>query len=99
MTHFVRHRKSFSTPGSAGSHHFSPVGRTHTLTKTVFVFSFSVRGLKSSFHLIISLMRGSSKFGAANISVKHKLTIARWAKITWSIFQAKPFGLQELPLA
>src|SRR5690606_20413363 len=56
MSWFRRYRQFFSAFSSSTSKYFSSIGRCHSFSKTVFVFSLSFRWLKCSFtHCLISL--------------------------------------------
>jgi hypothetical protein len=52
---FVGNRQFGATFCTTGGKHSAAIGGSHTFTKTVFVLSLAIRGLKCPFHLLLFL--------------------------------------------
>ena len=50
MTLHARNREFLSAPSSACPYHPAPIGSRHAFTEAVLISSFSLRGLKCTFH-------------------------------------------------
>jgi len=61
LRHLVGNGQFLATFGSSARQYLSSVFRSHTLHKAVFVLSFTIRGLKRSFHdTNLSRQKGSA---------------------------------------
>jgi hypothetical protein len=62
---FVRNGQFLTTMCAARSQHATTIGRGHSFAETMFVFAFSVRWLKRSFHLYTGFIvsNNSENFG------------------------------------